>query len=162
MSHNYKLLSHSAEETLEIGKLLGQACKGGELIALCGDLGAGKTLMTRGIGMGLEVKATIHSPTFALVNEYQGRLWLYHSDFYRLNQTEELDELGIEEYLSPKGILVVEWADKFETVLLQPYLKITIIPLKDDNREIILEQVGTPQDSMNSVLDLLAEKYPAN
>ncbi len=154
-----QLFSHSEADTMKIGEILGKCCRGGELIALCGDLGAGKTLITRGFGNGLGVKAAIHSPTFSLVNEYAGRLWLYHSDFYRLNHVDEVMDLGIEEYLNPQGVLVIEWADKYEAVLPRPFLKINLAAISEDQREISIQSVGSPIDNFSVGLEILKRDY---
>lgn len=105
----------SAAETEELGNLLGQAARGPVTVWLCGELGAGKTCLTRGLARGLAVPEAepVTSPSYTLMNHYHGRLELYHFDLYRLGQVDELYELGFDEYLHGKGVTVVEWADRF-------------------------------------------------
>lgn len=108
-------ISHSPEETFAIGARLAAELRGGEVLALCGDLGAGKTHLAKGLAGGLGCDAAgVTSPTFTLVHEYGGgRLPVFHFDFYRLGDEDEVWRLGFEEYLGEGGVLLVEWADKF-------------------------------------------------
>ncbi len=106
-------ISHSPAETEALGERLGRAAPRGLVIALSGDLGAGKTQFVRGLARGLGISNRVHSPTFTLVNEYGGgRLKLFHLDLYRLETAEQILSAGIEEYLSPDGVSVVEWAER--------------------------------------------------
>ena len=109
-----ELISDSVERTIELGRAIGAACSGGELIALIGELATGKTHLTKGISLGLNVPDAnaITSPTFTLVNEYQGRLHMYHIDAYRLESPAELEVLGFYEFCSPGAVVLVEWADR--------------------------------------------------
>jgi tRNA threonylcarbamoyladenosine biosynthesis protein TsaE len=108
-------ISKSPDETLAIGELWGRAAQRGCVIGLSGDLGAGKTQFVKGIARGLGSPARVHSPTFALLNEYGGgRLPLFHIDLYRLNSPEEVAAAGLEEYLiEPNGVTVVEWIERW-------------------------------------------------
>jgi len=108
-------ISKSPEETIGLGEKWGQEAKTGWLIGLRGDLGAGKTQLVKGLAHGLGVQARVHSPSFALVNEYSdGRLPLFHLDLYRLEDPEQIIGAGLEEYLlKPRGITVVEWIDRW-------------------------------------------------
>jgi len=107
--------SHSPAETESLGENFGRAAKRGWVIALSGDLGAGKTQFVKGLARGLGISARVHSPTFTLVAEYTGgRLPLFHLDLYRLETAEEILSAGIEEFLQPDGVAVIEWADKLE------------------------------------------------
>ena len=110
------LISRSPEETIAIGEAWGREAQRGWLIGLRGDLGAGKTQLVKGIAHGLGSPARVHSPTFALLNEYPGgRLPLFHLDLYRLNSCEEIFGAGLDEYiLNPIGVTVVEWIDRWE------------------------------------------------
>lgn len=110
-----KFLSHSAEETFAFAKRVADKLKGGEIILLNGDLGAGKTTFTKGLARALGVKETVTSPTFTYVKEYDGRLTLYHFDMYRVSDADEVYELGLEEYFYKGGVVVVEW-NKFDDV----------------------------------------------
>ncbi len=109
-------ISRSPEETLALGEQWGRAAQRGWVIGLSGDLGAGKTQFVRGFARGLGCTARVHSPTFALLNEYGGgRLRLFHLDLYRLNNAEEVAGAGLEEYLlNPDGVAVVEWIERWE------------------------------------------------
>jgi tRNA threonylcarbamoyladenosine biosynthesis protein TsaE len=107
-------ISHSAAETEALGEAWGRAAMSGWVIALVGDLGAGKTQLVKGIARGLGITTRVHSPTFTLVNIYSGgRLALYHLDLYRLETREQIIAAGLEEYLSPAGVAVIEWAERW-------------------------------------------------
>jgi tRNA threonylcarbamoyladenosine biosynthesis protein TsaE len=126
--------SHSPADTEALGEKFGRAARRGLVIALDGDLGAGKTLFVRGLARGLGATGRVHSPTFTLVNEYGGgRLTLFHLDLYRLETREQILSAGIEEYLTPDGVSVVEWAERIYD------LRFTIADLKNVKIEIISE-----------------------
>ena len=116
------LTSKSPEETFALGEQWGRAAQRGWVIGLSGDLGAGKTQWVKGLAHGLGVAARVHSPTFALINEYGGgRLRLFHLDLYRLNSREEVFGAGLEEYLlHPDGVAVVEWIERWEDCAKSP------------------------------------------
>ena len=106
-------ISHSPADTEALGEKFGRAAQRGQIIALSGDLGAGKTQFVRGVARGLEIPARVHSPTFTLVNEYGGgRLKLFHLDLYRLETVAQIVSAGIEEFLQPDGVSVIEWAER--------------------------------------------------
>jgi tRNA threonylcarbamoyladenosine biosynthesis protein TsaE len=107
--------SHSPEETLALGEAWGRAARRGDVFALSGDLGAGKTQLVKGIALGLGSAARVHSPTFTLLNQYDGgRLPLFHLDLYRLNSPQQVIGAGLEPYLAdPDGVTVVEWAERW-------------------------------------------------
>lgn len=108
----------SPKETEELGEKLGKQCKKGDVFAFSGDLGAGKTALTRGIARGLGILDPVTSPTFTIVNEYlEGRLPLFHFDLYRLSEEEELFDMGFEEYFSRNGVCVVEWSERAPSLL---------------------------------------------
>ena len=104
--------SYSPKDTQKIGRRIGTKAQSGDVLLLVGDLGAGKTTLTQGILWGLGGTEYARSPTFVLVNEYPARLTLYHMDLYRLNSIEEIEDLGLDEYLYGNDLCVVEWADK--------------------------------------------------
>lgn len=138
-----KIISNSAEATHKIGEKLGKLLSKGNILCLSGDLGAGKTALTQGIAKGMGVNEYVTSPTYTIINEYQGRIPLYHFDVYRLNDVEEMYELGYEEYFFGDGAVVVEWADIVRDIVPEERLWITILHAKDENsREIILEPTG--------------------
>jgi tRNA threonylcarbamoyladenosine biosynthesis protein TsaE len=108
-------ISHSPAETESLGEKFGRAAKHGTVFALSGELGAGKTQFAKGLARGLGISARVHSPTFMLVNEYGGvRLKLFHLDLYRLESREQILSAGIEEFLQPDGVAVIEWAERLE------------------------------------------------
>ncbi len=107
------LISHSPAETAALGERLGRVACSGQVFGLCGELGAGKTQFVKGLALGLGITARVQSPTFALVNVYAGgRLPLFHLDLYRLETREQIFGAGLEEYLHPAGVTVVEWAER--------------------------------------------------
>ena len=130
--------SESAEQTFAMGFAVGQQAEEGDVFALSGELGAGKTCFTGGLARGLGVGEdyTITSPTFTLVNEYPGRLRLYHFDVYRLNRIGELDDLGYDEYVSGKGVVAIEWAEKIAGALPPDTVSIHFTYVDENKRTI--------------------------
>lgn len=116
----------SLKETEEFGIKLGKLLKSGDIVCLNGDLGAGKTTMTKSIGLGLGVDEYITSPTFTLINMYRGRTVVYHFDVYRLVEVEELYDIGFDEYFYGDGVCIIEWAEKIEKLLPEERLDIYI------------------------------------
>jgi tRNA threonylcarbamoyladenosine biosynthesis protein TsaE len=107
-------ISHSPAETEALGEAWGRSAEAGQVIGLSGDLGAGKTQFVKGFARGLGITARVQSPTFALVNEYSGgRLPLYHLDLYRLETVAQISSAGLDEYLSPDGVTIIEWAERW-------------------------------------------------
>src|SRR5882672_1403677 len=107
-------ISHSPSETEALGEAWGRAARKGLVLGLSGDLGAGKTQLVKGVARGLGITQRVHSPTFALVNIYPGgRLTLFHLDLYRLETLERILAAGLEEYLTPDGVTVIEWAERW-------------------------------------------------
>ena len=140
-----KKISHSPEETLQLGKSLGSSLAAGDIILLFGDLGAGKTHFTQGICYGLELDKDfyIRSPTFTLINEYPGRLPIHHVDLYRIDNQEEIYSLGLEEILYNRGVTIIEWAEKLRSprkpdnliLNIQDRIEINIKIISDSQRE---------------------------
>ncbi|MBU5427741.1 tRNA (adenosine(37)-N6)-threonylcarbamoyltransferase complex ATPase subunit type 1 TsaE [Tissierella pigra] len=131
------------KETEEFGMKLGNLLKTGDILCLNGDLGAGKTTLTKSIGLGLGVTDYITSPTFALINEYTGRIPVYHFDVYRLENVDELYDLGFDEYFYGNGISIIEWAEKIEKLLPKERIVLNIEKGKDiDERRIIITGYG--------------------
>jgi len=130
-----KLKTEAPEETIELGERLGEVLNSGDIICLQGDLGAGKTYLAKGILKGLGVEREITSPTYTLVNEYQGRLPAYHIDLYRVSDYKELYDIGFEEYLYGEGVTIIEWPDKAGSLMPDNYLNI-IIKGHDNTRTI--------------------------
>ena len=138
-------ISHSPAETEWLGERLAGAAARGLVIALSGDLGAGKTQFVRGLARGLGISGRVHSPTFTLVNEYGGgRLKLFHLDLYRLETPEQILSAGIEEYLKPAGVAVIEWAERIADCRLPiADLKNVLIEiLNETERKIIYDDFG--------------------
>ena len=142
------LVSHSAEQTREIGARIGRRLRTGDLILLHGDLGAGKTVLAQGIARGLAVLDYVPSPTFTLVNEYEGQtadgrsIALYHLDLYRLTGAEELDSFGFDDYLAATdGVSLIEWPERAATHLPDSYLLVRLEALGEGKRRLLIEPV---------------------
>jgi tRNA threonylcarbamoyladenosine biosynthesis protein TsaE len=133
-----KVVSRSAQETQALGERLGARLGGGDVVACIGPLGAGKTCFLQGLARGLGVTADVTSPTFVLVNQYRGRLPVYHVDAYRTGSLAELVDLGLEEMLHGEGVTIVEWADKLLPLLPSRTIMVTIAGLGDEPRQIEL------------------------
>lgn len=134
----------SLDATNQLGMCLGKLSQPGDVICLYGDLGAGKTALSKGIALGLEVTENVTSPTYTLINEYTGRLPFYHLDLYRLCSEEEAYELGLEEYLYGNGVTVLEWPSRIADLLPRDRLEIELVkdPEADEERQIILRPQG--------------------
>jgi tRNA threonylcarbamoyladenosine biosynthesis protein TsaE len=137
-----KLISHSPEETQRLGKELGQLAQAGDVILLVGNLGAGKTCLTQGIAWGLDIDGYARSPSFVVVNEYKGRLPMYHIDLYRLDNIAEIADLGLDDYLYGHGLCVVEWADKALDLMPPQNLLIKIDLLDENERKLEMTPHG--------------------
>ena len=122
-----EFLTHNEEETEALGRRLGERLTPGTVVAYTGDLGAGKTAFTRGLARGLGITERVTSPTFNIVNEYEGgRLPLFHFDLYRLGGADELFDIGWEDYLARGGVCAVEWSENAEGALEEPYITVEI------------------------------------
>ncbi len=133
------MTTHSPAETRAFGTRLAAQLLPGDVLLFWGDLGAGKSEMTRGIAAGLGVTETVTSPSFTILNVYEsGRVPLYHFDWYRLQQVDELWEMGLDEYLGGDGIAVVEWPGQCPEAIPETHLDITITPVDETTREITL------------------------
>ena len=121
-----KFESFSAEETYALGKKLGEEAKPGAVYCLSGDLGVGKTVFTKGFAVGLGVTDTVNSPTFTIVQEYRGRLPFYHFDVYRIEEPEEMEEIGYEDYFYGDGACMIEWAELIEELIPSDAVKVCI------------------------------------
>lgn len=136
--------THSPEQTESIGYLLGKLVPGGTLVALEGDLAAGKTCLVRGMARYFAQGAPVHSPTFTLVNQYGSETPLYHLDLYRLSGPDELADLGYEELFDSDGVCVVEWAERAEGLLPDAHLQIKLAHGGGDRRLFQLFNHGVP------------------
>ncbi len=136
--------SSSPEETEALGAELAKGFKAGDIVGLCGELGAGKTCLVRGIAAGLGFKGYVKSPSFTIIHIYNGgedgRPPLYHIDLYRIRGERELVDAGIEEYIYGNGVSVIEWADKSPEVLKRCGVVLTLRVLSNDRREITIER----------------------
>ncbi len=138
-------ISHSPEETAALGEQWGRAATRGLVLGLSGDLGAGKTQLVKGLARGLGITGRIHSPTFSLVNVYSGgRLALFHLDLYRLETREQIIAAGLEEYLRPDGVAVIEWAERLlgDARGTPSFRRIQIEVLNETGRRIVYEDTG--------------------
>ena len=134
-----EVCSRSPRQTRDIGRILGFMLRGGEIIGLCGPLGAGKTQLAKGLALGLGVPADepIVSPTFVLMREYAGRLRFYHCDVYRLQTVDELDTLGLEEMLGEgDGVVAIEWADRFPGAFSTDLINVDLEHESDSSRSL--------------------------
>ena len=127
-NRNENFKTESPEETQALGEKIGKTLKGGDVIALVGDLGTGKTCLTQGIarGAGIASNEIVSSPSYILINEYNGKLPIYHIDLYRLENKEEIAELGLSEYVEGDGICIIEWAERMADALPDTCIKIHI------------------------------------
>lgn len=119
--------TYSAQETFEIGKKIGEGAEPGQVYALIGDLGVGKTVFTQGMAEGLGITEPVNSPTFTILQVYEeGRLPFYHFDVYRIGDVEEMEEIGYEDCFYGKGVSLIEWADLIEEILPKESIRITV------------------------------------
>ncbi len=136
------MISGSVEETIEIGARLAKKLKRGDIVALIGELGSGKTVFTKGIAKGLAVKDVryVNSPTFVIIKEYKGKIPLYHFDLYRLDKSTLLDAESYEEYLYGDGVTVIEWADKIRRLLPRKYIEVKLSVAGENKRKIQIKK----------------------
>jgi len=144
---DFNVISSSVDETIAIGRRLGSQLKGGEVIAVCGLLGSGKTHLIKGIAAGAgaeKADKSVTSPTFVIVNEYTGRLDIYHIDAYRLNSISEFEKLGFDDFCHPQSVVLIEWADKIEAALKRiNYIRVQLSHAGETKRKIHIE--NTPE-----------------
>jgi tRNA threonylcarbamoyladenosine biosynthesis protein TsaE len=132
-------VARSEEETIRLGKLLGTLLESGDFVALVGALGSGKTWFTKGLAMGLGVSSetVITSPSFALMNEYQGRIPLFHMDAYRLEERSSFLSAGLEEYFHEEGVVAMEWAERWVEILPNTRVTVNITVLDEHKRRLV-------------------------
>lgn len=141
-----QVITNNYNETIEYGYKLGSLLKSGDVILLAGDLGAGKTTFTKGIGKALGITRVINSPTFTIVKEYHGDLTLYHLDLYRLDGLG--DDFDLEEYFNSDGVTVCEWPDNVKEIIPDEYLMIEIFRTEGDGRIIKLTPNGNRYEKL--------------
>jgi len=135
-----KIITSSPEETKKLGEKIAQGFYPGLVVALFGTLGSGKTCLTQGICFGLGVKDFVVSPSFVLINEYQGKYKVYHIDLFRLEKLSEIINLGYEEYFYGDGVCIVEWAEKASALLPEKRIDIHLKILSENEREINIKE----------------------
>lgn len=137
-----EIITKSAQESRELGKKIGRFLLAGDVVALVGELGSGKTTLIQGLAEGIGVSDFVTSPTFILIGEYQGRCPFIHVDLYRLQKIEEIENLGILEYFGRTDIVAIEWAEKMEELLPQNFIKIEMETLNENERRICISEKG--------------------
>lgn len=142
------LTTKTAEETIALGKAIGQLLQAGDVLALQGTLAAGKTQLTKGLAQGLGISEPVTSPTFTIISEYYGRLPLYHIDVYRLGSPEEFLDLGVEEMLYGHGVCVIEWSEKVMSELPNRTILIQIEAQADSSRTLTITNWQYPTNSL--------------
>ena len=143
-----EIIIKSPKEMIELGEKLGTVAFPNMLITMLGDLGAGKTTMTKGIAKGLGINGVVNSPTFTIMKIYEGRLKLYHLDVYRIENP--LDDFELQEYLEDDGVCVIEWANQINELLPHDRLDIEILDLGNDKRKVILKSSSIIYDNIIS------------
>ncbi|HKL59096.1 MAG TPA: tRNA (adenosine(37)-N6)-threonylcarbamoyltransferase complex ATPase subunit type 1 TsaE [Sphaerochaeta sp.] len=136
-----RFISSSPQETSDLGFRIGKACTSGSIVSLRGSLGAGKTVLAKGIAKALGITEAIVSPTFTLMQEYEGTLPLYHMDLYRISGTDEFEMIGGEEMLYGNGVTLIEWSEKIQEMLPDGTIFVDISIMSDNSREITIEGI---------------------
>ena len=147
-----RLHSNSAEATRELGRVIGANAAPGDILLLTGTLGAGKTTLTQGLLWGLNSDEYARSPTFVLVNEYQAALPVYHMDLYRLDSFDDIEALGLEEYLFGDGLCVIEWADRAKEFFPPDHIDVSISVTSDEERLFTLTGDADRHESIFAAL----------
>ncbi|MGV8984158.1 tRNA (adenosine(37)-N6)-threonylcarbamoyltransferase complex ATPase subunit type 1 TsaE [Clostridium sp.] len=144
----------TVDETYKLGERIGELVNTGDIICLIGDLGTGKTHLTKGIAKGLDIEDHVTSPTFTIVNEYTGRLKLYHFDVYRVNDPDEIEAIGFDEYIFSDAVSIIEWANYIQELIPPNNLTITIEKLPefgDNHRKITLKYSDKRYDYIKEI-----------
>lgn len=144
------LYSQNEQTLIALGEVVGKALQTGDVIVLSGDLGAGKTTLTKGIAKGLEIKQMIKSPTYTIVREYEGRLPLYHLDVYRIG--DDPDSIDLDDFLFGNGVTVIEWGELLGDVLPDDYLEIKL-EHQGEGRAITLESKGNRSHDLKGIIE---------
>jgi len=136
------LSTKGPDETHSLGKLVGSLLVPGDVVAITGELGAGKTTFIKGLAEGTGVSDFVSSPSFVIINEYSGKIPFFHVDLYRLNDLSEIEDIAIEEYFERKGIVAIEWAEKLKSLLPGKHIKIDIEATNESERKFIFTEIG--------------------
>ncbi len=147
-----EFLTKSPQETFQLGERIGEKLTAGSVVCLAGEMGAGKTALTQGIVKGAGIESYVTSPTYTIINEYGGKTPIYHLDVFRLEDGEELYEIGFDEYLYGEGIVIIEWANLIKDFLPSDYLWIDINKGADFNDRIL-----TLNPKGNQYIEMLKE-----
>lgn len=144
------MITKSVKETESLGRGLAGLLRAGDVVALTGELGSGKTTFTKGIarGLGIAHPEYVNSPSFVLIKEYKGKIGLYHFDLYRLDELYQMEYIGLQEYLNGDGIVVIEWAEKLTKLLPNEYLAIVIEIIDKDRRGFSFKAYGKRFDTI--------------
>ena len=134
-----KIITHSPEETIDLGKKIGSLLKKGDFIAFSGDLGAGKTTLTRGIAIGCGLDDEVTSPTFSIVNEYDSKIPIYHFDMYRIINSTELEFTEFYDYPLDESIFIIEWSENIKDIIPPDAIRIDIKYIDENTREVSVE-----------------------
>ena len=153
----HTIVTNSVDQTRQLGRQIGQLLAGGELIALLGDLGTGKTQLVKGIAVGNDYQNPnqVTSPTFTLVHEYPGRRHLYHLDAYRLNNSQELTNLGLDDMIDPSAVVVIEWADRVADALPPDRLTVQLEATGESSRRLTFQAGGSASQVLWSQIQLI-------
>lgn len=156
------IVTHSAQETGELGEALGGLALPGDLLLLSGELGAGKTCLVQGIARGLGVQTIVRSPTFVFATEHMGRLPLYHVDLYRVDDPREADGLGLDDYIEGDGLCAVEWAERASELFPAAHLLIEMAHVDTDDRSLRLIPSGQRyMELMDALREHIENRRPA-
>ncbi len=145
-----KIISDSPEKTMNLGRVMGNLLNSGTIIALKGDLGAGKTIFVKGLAKGLYVPEAFHitSPSYTIINEYPGRLPLFHIDLYRLEQDTDFEDIGLYDIFAHECVMAIEWADRLNKSELEEYVEIEFTATCDNIREICMIPYGLENNNL--------------
>ncbi|MCX6354653.1 MAG: tRNA (adenosine(37)-N6)-threonylcarbamoyltransferase complex ATPase subunit type 1 TsaE [Candidatus Aureabacteria bacterium] len=136
--HDLVVTSSSPEETRALGEKIGSRLRAGAVVALFGELGSGKTCLVQGVasGLGVDPSVTVNSPSYVLINEYPGRIPLFHFDFYRVHDWREVYDLGWDDYLDKGGVIAIEWAERMNNLLPEEHIRIDLQITGENSRSI--------------------------
>lgn len=147
-------VTYSEEETVKLGIRMGRLLKAGDIVLLYGDLGAGKTVFTRGIALGLGAQDMVTSPTYTLMHTYKGKVPIYHFDLYRLSGPDEVLDLGYEEFFYGDGVTIVEWPERLEYLCPQEHLRVMLeVAGNSQSRKVIVDAVGSRYTNLEKELE---------